>query len=164
MSDSKSSASRARRSSRRPLPSAGSEFIEESRDHFYRAGMEFLMALRTFGEGWLTLLNTGTERSSSWTESLRTILGELSHLTEAYAKNAPVAPHGKAIQRLIDALDAEMESIVPPMDEHKRAYRDALLGVKRVLARQGTSNRSSEAAKPAASQVPKMGFRPVRID
>lgn len=130
----------------------------ESRDHFYRAGMEFLMALRTFGEGWLALLQSDSQRSGSWTESLRTILNELSHLTAAYAKSAPSGSGAKAVQKLIEALDAEIESIVPPMDEHKRAYRDALLGVKRVLE-QTLAQPAGESRTPPGSS-----FRPVRVE
>ncbi|MBI2059562.1 MAG: hypothetical protein HYT87_07295 [Nitrospirae bacterium] len=163
MSVSKSTTPRTRRSSRRPLPPAGSEFIEESRDHFYRAGMEFLLALRTFGEGWLARMDISTERPDSWTDSLRTILNEIAHLTETYAKGGPDIRQGNALQELIEVLDAELDAITPPMDEHKRAYRDALLGVKRVLARRGVSHRSPESAK-TSSTVARTGFRPVRID
>ncbi|MBI2891751.1 MAG: hypothetical protein HYY13_13325 [Nitrospirae bacterium] len=143
---------------RRPAktdPEPAKALLGESREHLYRAGMEFLLALQTFCEAWLLMFESRVEPANPWIDLGRKVLQDLARLTEAYEKKAPAATRHAIIAKLIGTLDQEIDAIALPMDEHKRAYRDALLGVKRVLAQ-------TMADVPA--EDPRGSFRAVPID
>lgn len=155
---------RSTAAARPPVPTGSpkeksSELIKDSRDHLRNAGVELALAAESFLEAWLILWEDKAEGTNAWLDLARRVAQEVNRFVEEIDRQGAGSRGGKGfLAHLIETLDRELEAIEPPMNEHKRAYRDALLGVKRVLAQ------SISDSAPLRKQPTGASFRKVEIE